>query len=193
MNFIREYNHVSQDLCDEIIDFFHQENVLKTPGAITRNGEKTLDPEFKNSTDFWIPAGTTPAPWLTEYVDQLTECTKEYVKEFPYSVEYGRWTICEGMRIQWYKPGESFCGWHTERIDASFPNATRHLVFMTYLNDVEDGGETEFFHQNLKTKAVKGKTVIWPADWTYTHRGVVSPTQHKYIITGWYNYQYQGN
>ncbi len=60
---------------------------------------------------------------------------------------------------------------------------------MTYLNDVEDGGGTEFYHQNLIVKPRKGKTLIWPADWTHTHRGVTSPTQEKYVITGWFNYQ----
>jgi hypothetical protein len=59
---------------------------------------------------------------------------------------------------------------------------------MTYLNDVEDGGGTEFLNQKLVVHAKKGKTLIWPADWTHTHRGVVSPTQEKYIITGWLNY-----
>ena len=62
------------------------------------------------------------------------------------------------------------------------------MVFMTYLNDVTDGGGTEFYYQNKITEARKGKTLIWPADWTHTHRGVVSPTQDKYIITGWLNY-----
>jgi hypothetical protein len=59
---------------------------------------------------------------------------------------------------------------------------------MTYLNDVNDDGETEFYYQNLKIKPQKGKTVIWPADWTHTHRGITSPTQEKYIITGWFNF-----
>ena len=59
---------------------------------------------------------------------------------------------------------------------------------MTYLNDVEDCGETKFKLQNLKVKAEKGKTVIWPADWTHTHCGVVAPTQEKYIVTGWFSF-----
>ena len=58
---------------------------------------------------------------------------------------------------------------------------------MTYLNDVDDGG-TEFMHQNIITPAVKGLTLIWPADWTHAHRGVISKTKEKYIITGWFSY-----
>ena len=59
---------------------------------------------------------------------------------------------------------------------------------MTYLNDVTDGGETEFMYQKLKIKPKKGLTLIWPADWTHTHRGIPSMTQVKYIATGWYCY-----
>jgi hypothetical protein len=35
----------------------------------------------------------------------------------------------------------------------------------------------------------KGLTLIWPAIWTHPHRGVVSPTQTKYIATGWWMYK----
>ena len=54
--------------------------------------------------------------------------------------------------------------------------------------DVDDGGETEFHWQQLKVKPVKGKTVIWPTDFTHLHRGIVSPTEDKYIATGWFNF-----
>ena len=65
--------------------------------------------------------------------------------------------------------------------------ADRHLVFMTYLNDVVDGGETEVSSEN-EIKPEKGLTVICSTDWTYTHRGLTSPTQTKYIATGWFNF-----
>jgi hypothetical protein len=59
---------------------------------------------------------------------------------------------------------------------------------MTYLNDVTDGGETEWKYQKLKIQPRKGLTVIWPTDWTHTHRGLPSKTQDKYIMTGWLNF-----
>ena len=52
---------------------------------------------------------------------------------------------------------------------------------------VEDQGETEFHFQKVKIKPKKGLSLIWPADFTYTHRGIPSPTQEKYIATGWFN------
>lgn len=65
---------------------------------------------------------------------------------------------------------------------------TRMLVWMTYLNDVTDGGGTKFIYQDETVQARKGRTLIWPSDFTHTHVGVVSPAQDKYIITGWLNY-----
>ena len=58
---------------------------------------------------------------------------------------------------------------------------------MLYLNDVKDGG-TYFPFQNITTQAVKGDLILWPADFTHPHRGVISDTQEKYICTGWFNY-----
>ena len=64
----------------------------------------------------------------------------------------------------------------------------RVLVWMIYLNDVTDRGETEFYFQHHFERPEEGKLVIWPADWTYTHRGIASPTQTKYILTGWFTH-----
>ena len=57
---------------------------------------------------------------------------------------------------------------------------------MTYLNNVKNGG-TYFKYQNLKTKAKKGLTLIWPTDFTHVHQGIISK-ETKYIVTGWYGF-----
>jgi len=56
---------------------------------------------------------------------------------------------------------------------------------MLYLNDVEEGGETEFLYQKMRVKPTKGTILIWPADWTHTHRGNPPLSGDKYIYTGW--------
>ena len=81
---------------------------------------------------------------------------------------------------------QTFKFYHFEKTGGK--SVKRHLVFQTYLNTVEDAGETEFFYQQYRCKAAKGKTVIWPVVWTHTHRGIVSPTEDKYIVTGWYSF-----
>ena len=76
--------------------------------------------------------------------------------------------------------------WHCERANIKFLD--RLFVWMVYLNDVSDKGETEFFYQHHFEEPKQGKLVIWPSDWTHLHRGIISPTETKYILTGWYTH-----
>ena len=39
-----------------------------------------------------------------------------------------------------------------------------------------------------KSKTRESFNTYMPTDWTYTHRGLVSKTETKYIITGWYDF-----
>jgi len=64
------------------------------------------------------------------------------------------------------------------------------LVFLTYLTDNPDGG-TYFKYQDIYCPAIKGLTLIWPADFTFTHCGVVDYNLPKHIITGWFSYHGQ--
>ena len=74
-------------------------------------------------------------------------------------------------------------------LEAYFKELIQHLVFMTYLNDVKKGGETEWYYQKLKVKPKKGLTVIWGADWTFVHKGHTTFNEDKYIITGWFEFK----
>ena len=90
--------------------------------------------------------------------------------------------------LQYYKPNEGgYFQWHCERNTGSYQDSTRILVWMMYCNTIENGGGTEFLHQDYTCKSEKGKIVIWPVDWTFTHRGVKTD-QEKMIVTGWYNF-----
>ena len=44
---------------------------------------------------------------------------------------------------------------------------------MTYLNDVPDGG-THFKYQDLTAPAEKGLTLMWPTDFSHTHKGQIT-------------------
>ncbi len=65
----------------------------------------------------------------------------------------------------------------------------RKLLWMFYLNDVEEGGETDFYHQQISVKPRQGSLVIAPAGFTHTHRGNMPKSNDKYIFTSWVLYQ----
>ena len=61
----------------------------------------------------------------------------------------------------------------------------RLALVLLYLNDVAEGGETEFLYQSLRIKPKKGTVIICPTDFTHTHRGNPPLSKTKYIATGW--------
>lgn len=77
--------------------------------------------------------------------------------------------------------------WHSEVYPQPPHNEALHrvLLFMFYLNDVEEGGETEFYYQQKSIRPKAGRMVIAPAGFTHTHRGNVPQSNDKYILTSW--------
>jgi len=126
---------------------------------------------------------------LETYVNELHKIVSKYKKKYNY-IDQGQepWNIFKDVKIQKYQPHESYFTWHSESTGIQNTHK-RILVFTTYLNNVEDKGETEFLYQQTKIKPKEGKTILFPPFWTHTHRG--NPSKDiKYIITGWYTYVY---
>ena len=181
-NFIQGY-YIDPAICDKLIDL-HNSNPEKTPGKITFNNEDVINKEFKDSIDStYYPADDR----ISHYIESLLKVTELYIESYPVCNEYDPFGLVEKINIQQYPINGGYSKFHTERAQATAPFSARHLVFMTYLNDVSSGGETEFLHQQLKIKPEKGLTLIWPTDWTFTHRGLPAETE-KFVITGWLNF-----
>jgi len=181
-NFILQHYIENLNICDELIGYY-EKSPNKVPGGVG-NVNKVLK-DIKNCNQIFLEYNDLPC---FKYYSALGKILDLYMMKFPFCNQYSPFRNVEGGNLQHYAPNQGFYSWHSERTGMALPNGARHLVFMTYLNDVTDGGETEFYHQKLKIQPKKGLTLIWPADWTYTHRGIVSSTQDKYIATGWYSY-----
>lgn len=181
-NFIGRYKMKDLTICDQLIEYFK-----RSPNKQEGTVGPVVDKNIKDSTDCIVPVETN-SDIINSYFDELAEICEKYKNKYPFCDRYASWEIVEPIQIQHYKPNGGFKKYHTERTNANTNRSSRHLVFMTYLNDVNNGGETEFYHQKIKVKPKKGLTLIWPVDWTHTHRGIPSPTEEKYIITGWYSF-----
>jgi hypothetical protein len=116
--------------------------------------------------------------------------------------------LCRSMfridpwNLQRYEPRSGgYPHWHSEQFPT--PNDPNHralhrlLLVIIYLNDVNDGGATEFFYQNASIQPERGSLVLAPCGFTHTHRGAPSPSEAKYILATWVSYKsadalYQG-
>ena len=102
-------------------------------------------------------------------------------------------------QVQKYDVGEQFKA-HTDYFEnVEYNNChlakggQRTWTFMVYLNDVEEGGETNFPKLQLEFKPQQGKALIWnnlinnEKENVYTlHQGKPIIKGVKYIITKWY-------
>lgn len=181
-NFIAGWYLDNPSICEALIRF-HRESPDKREGVMSGSTGATVDKASKDSTDVTLPRSEL----AKRYMAMLYGVAEHYVAKYPWSGKLVPWGVIEPVGIQHYAPGGGYKIWHFERDNGNEQIARRHLAFMTYLNDVDEGGGTEFFHQQLSIKAERGLTLIWPAEWNFTHRGVVSHTQEKYIVTGWFS------
>ena len=174
--------YIPEDVCDDVIDLYNSEKENWIDGEC---GHNEVNYNYKKSTEMHI----NPPDYskkLSTYLPQLSNCLNAYRQKYPYCDSVDVYNLLgTNIKIQHYKPGEGFYEWHHENDGRSTIN--RHLVFMTYLNTLDNGG-TDFFHQKITTPCHKGLTVIWPAHWTHVHKGVTNYVSDKYIITGWYSF-----
>ncbi len=92
------------------------------------------------------------------------------------------------IQAQKYDAGKgNYNYWHCEVYPQAPHNEPLHrtLLFMFYLNDVTEGGQTEFYYQNKAISPKAGRMVIAPAYFTHTHRGCIPVSNDKYILTSW--------
>jgi prolyl 4-hydroxylase len=166
-------------LLDSLSDYA-QTSPTREP-AVTRYG--VTNAQVKESWDCLLDH--TPLLYK-QYRDQLQQVVDLYIAQYPYSNRQKPFDLEWPVLCQHYPVAGGYKVWHCERATAGKDSA-RHLVFMTYLNDLADGG-TEFLHQNITVPAERGLTLIWPCDWTFTHRSQVSQTSEKMVVTGWLRY-----
>jgi hypothetical protein len=188
MEYIKSYpTSLPPDLCERIIEKYEKEDT-KQPG-VTKGGVNT---DIKHTMDFHLKFAPEDEEWkeidtilynelhnrMNEYYDELNTPQDIYVR-YVNITDYG-------FQIQRYEANEGFYKYHNDfNIEEDErPVSFRLLTYLWYLNTVDEGGETEFFG-NYKIKPEQGKLVLFPATWTYPHKGCMPLSGRKYIITGW--------
>ena len=186
LNFIGAWNLENNNLCNEIIDFFEKNQNLQKKGGTS---DASNNKKVKSTTDISIrPIDLKDKNFnvFNNYMKELHNCYVDYQKQWPFLKSMLNDIQIPPFNIQKYNPGDHFSTVHSER--TSLNTLHRLFAFMTYLNDVEDGGETHFTHYKFKIKPEIGKTIIWPAEWTHAHTGEILKSGTKYIVTGWMNF-----
>jgi hypothetical protein len=183
-DFIISYpNNLTREFCEKIIEKYEQhkqeQHVGVTAQGINLSVKKTMD-LFISDKPSWKKEDTILHMALNS---ALRDYYNTIPKQYDFHNTYNKNIQDKGYQIQKYNKNEGFYIWHNDFSvleDASY----RILTFLWYLNDVNEGGETEFI-SGVKIKPECGKLVIFPSTWGARHRGVMPISNDKYIITGW--------
>ncbi|TAN06062.1 MAG: 2OG-Fe(II) oxygenase [Rhodanobacteraceae bacterium] len=87
----------------------------------------------------------------------------------------------ENLRVKRYsvEAGDRF----QPHFDALDYCSNRYMVFLWYLNDVSEGGETEFCDLGLRIEARQGRLLMFPPYWMFQHAGLPPRSNDKYMIS----------
>lgn len=183
--FIGIYEDVfSKEYCDSVIDYFEKLNAAGyTYNRQRADNVSKLHKEDKYlfcTNELHLNASIELQKKFNEVLWQI--CYPQYADTF-WSLKDCAAHNSYHFKIQKTEPGQGYHIWHCEQ--GSIETSRRLLAWTLYLNDVEEGGETEFIFQHMRIKPKTGTLVIWPAGFTHTHRGNSPLSGIKYIVTGW--------
>jgi hypothetical protein len=193
MNYVYTAPSLSKEICEHIIHRYDAERHLKYQG-VTASG---LDKTIKDTQDMMIPETDK---WgdinqllskelqrhMKLYMESI-ETGEHYKKENNYGKEYHhleeKLIQVNNFMIQRYEQNKGKYVYHHDSSNES--KQSRAVTYLWYLNDVTEGGETDFFGGSFQVKPETGKLLLFPACWSYPHRGTMPISSSKYIVTGW--------
>ena len=184
-NFIGVYdNYITKEECNKAIQLFEDQN--KFNNTINRIGFERASILHKQDQQFFASTNTMDVWWetLKPIIVNFDIAWNHYIQNTGAEDSYGVPFHYTTLKIQKTLPTEGYHLWHVEH-GKGWDQEPRAFVFSIYLNDVEEGGETEFLHFSKRVKPKKGRIVIWPAAFPYVHRGNSPLAGEKYIITSW--------
>ena len=171
-----ERDALPKSFCNNVIEKFEQDD-RKRQGQV--GGGVQLD--VKRSSDLSISQLDDWKSYDQAFFKSLNGGLKKYIRFLPEEYmkhralsELGNDT---GYQIQRTQPNDYYI-WHHDQ------TTTRLVTFIWYLNDIKDGGYTEFI-DGTRIQPEAGKLIIFPATWDFLHRGVSPKTETKYLCTGW--------
>jgi len=185
-------NAFSDKFCDDVIKHFSQAKIHPRSRITPNNEVITQDSIFEGDetsqkfSDFFFKKMQNT--YMPAYMDK-------YIS-FRDIVEHSNGYRYDSFQVQRTLPTEGYHIFHQEW-SAETPiyknngelhregTIDRMLAWTLYLNDIEEGGETEFLYQSHRVSPKKGTVCIFPSFPTHFHRGNPPLKKEKWISTGW--------
>lgn len=184
-----KHNVLDKEFCNSVIEKFNADDRKDVgvigEGILKENIKKSFDlnishyDDWKEQDDIFFKLFNKSIEEYFSYLKNFSKSCEEYDISIPKFNEYEDL----GYLVRVYEKGEGYFHWHDD-FASSKTNGVRILTFIWYLNDVTDGGQTEFIDGTI-IKPKRGSLLIFPTSWYLAHRGKMPLSNKKYIVTGW--------
>lgn len=176
------HDSLEPEFCSSVIDRFEKDEKLHFQGTV---GKGVVDLDVKVCTELAISWNKSWYDVDKIIYESVGSTLQKLTEKYP-GLKFDE-VEDEGYRVKRYLPnGVDRFDPHVDQGGAH--NSHRQLVFIWYLNDVEEGGETYFPYHDIKIKPERGKLVTFPPFWTHLHQGLKPVSGPKYTIGGWMNF-----
>lgn len=177
---------LTQEECDRFIEIIDANSVRSSVVADNASGADLSD--FRTSSSSFFDMNNS-------FIKNINERMHRVLPEFIPTDQ------AEAPQGQKYEPGQFFND-HTDYFDKSSGHGyevgigsmgQRNWTMLIYLNDVKDGGETEFPRLGLKFQPKMGQAILWKntdddgnGNYETLHAGRPVKSGVKYVITKWF-------
>ena len=173
---------LTPEFCAQMVSAFEQMNTHQV-----LNG-RGVQPALTNSA--WTELNIQPhvdQAFLGFFYAQIDKYLAEYNARLPMGLPVPSRPHLEDLRMKRYNhvKQEGF----QPHFDAGDQHANRYMVFLWYLNDVAEGGETVFPDLGIKVAARSGRLLMFPPYWMFQHAGLAPVSNDKYIVSTYMLFQ----
>jgi len=174
---------MSPDFCQQMLHAFH------ALARFHRSNGKGVRPGHEHSA--WTELDFTAlceAPFRQMLLAQMHHFAQQYNQRLGLTLQIPATDQLDQLVIKRYRPqpAEQPAEAFQLHFDAIGQVANRYLVFLWYLNDVQEGGETVFPDLALRIAPKTGRLLMFPPYWMFQHEGLPPISGDKYIFSTYY-------
>jgi len=185
-DYIRVYEGALDDnLCRNIIKQFEDST------AHHERWERETSPQFTQLNVTALAEGGHDGNWgiiHNQLITAIQQVSDLYGRDLNCTQFWPTKNALEQIRLKKYSH-ETEDRFDTHIDVGDHDSSRRFLVLFFYLNDVEEGGETEFPMLDYRVKPKRGSVLLFPPTWMYPHAGLKPISNDKYIIGTYLHYQ----
>lgn len=169
-------NALDASLCQRMIDSFQQLSRLQT-----RNERGSIKALTSSAWTELNVSKVADASFEGLFREQIQRYLDLYNERTGLTLPVPARDRLENLRIKRYlvEASDQF----QPHFDALDYTCNRYMVFLWYLNDVSEGGETEFCDLDIRVSACAGRLLMFPPYWMFQHAGLPPRSNDKYIIS----------